>query len=218
MNGNNFKGMPIQGNLNDYNVRYLDRILDTINHACDDYKRVFAVRIDLKLPHGPQDLDCLSRDEIVSHCRFRGRLMSRFIDSLKAKIKAMDRRYQQVNKRIYPTSVRFIWCRERDTSENDHFHMSLLFNKDRFYTLGNWENRESLLGIIIESWASALGLEFDSVIGLVHFSKNGRYHLNENSRDFNKQYADLFYRLSYLAKKDTKHNGERKRNFGCSQR
>jgi hypothetical protein len=121
MSKNHYKGLPIQGNVNDYQPRYLDRTLETINHACDDYKRVFAVRIDLKLPHGPQELDCLSRDEVVTHCRFRDRLMSRFIDSLKAKIKAMDRRYQQVNKRVYPTSVRFIWCRERDTSVNDQY-------------------------------------------------------------------------------------------------
>lgn len=218
MNKNHFKGLPIQGNVNDYNVRYLDRILGTINRACDDDKRVYAVRIDLKIPQASQELDCLSRDESINHCRFRGRLISRFVDSLKAKIKATDQRYRRNNKRVYSTSVRYIWCRERDSSINDHYHVVLLFNKDRFHRLGDWNSSVSLSGTIISSWASALGLDYTNATGLVHFSENGGYYLHQDKYEFNDQYCDLFHRASYLAKKETKHYGEGNRNFGCSQR
>ncbi|MCE2573912.1 inovirus Gp2 family protein [Motilimonas eburnea] len=218
MSKNHYKGLPIQGSVKDYNVRYLDRTLDTMDYTFDDYRRVYAVRIDLKLPQAPHELDCLSRDEIISYCQLRDRLISRFVESIKAKIKAADRRDQKINRRVYPTNVRFIWCRERDTSENDHFHVALLLNKDRFCRLGDWKSRGSLAGVIIESWASAIDLEFDDTLGLVHFSKNGEYRLNQNDRNFNQQYSELFYRLSYLAKKRTKHYGEGRRNFGCSQR
>lgn len=218
MNNNYFKGLPIQGNLHDFNVRYLDRMLDTINHACDDDKRVFGVRVDLKMPQAPQELDCLSRDEIVSHCRFRDKVISRFIDSLKAKIKAAEHRYHKDKRRVYPTNVRYVWCRERDTSINDHYHLVLFFNKDRFYKLGDWRKRETLSGMMIDAWASALGLESHIANGLVHFTKNGGYYLMDGKPEFSQQYRDLFYRISYLAKKDTKHYGEGYRCFGTSYR
>lgn len=218
MNNNHFKGLPIQGNLNDFNTRYLDRTIDTINCACDEYNRIYALRIDLCLPQAPLERDCLSRDEIISYSRNRDKLMSRFIDSLKAKIESRDLQNSIRGKRIYRTSVRYIWCRERDTSINDHYHLALLFNKDRFYTLGDYNKRDSLSGLIIEAWASALGMEFEFAKGLVHFPKNSGYYLMEGKPEFNKQYDDLFYRLSYLAKNKTKHYGEGNRNFGCSQR
>lgn len=218
MNNNYFKGLPILGNLNDYNERYLDKIIDTLNHACDEYKRVYAVRIDLKMPQAPQELDCLSRDEIVNQCRSRDRAISLFTESLKAKIKAMDHRYDKAKQRVRPTIVRFIWCRERDTSANDHYHMVLFFNKEKFHKLGDWERRGTLAGMIREAWVSALGMDYHNTDGLVHFTKNGGYYLHQSKPEFTCQYENLFYRLSYLAKKETKHYGEGRRNFSTSYR
>ncbi|MBB1466739.1 inovirus Gp2 family protein [Vibrio sp. SG41-7] len=218
MNNNYFKGLPILGNLNDYNERYLDKTIDTLNHACDENKRVYAVRIDLKMPQAPQELDCLSRDEIVNHCRFRDRLISLFTESLKAKINAMDRRYEKANRRVRPSSLRFIWCRERNTSVDDHYHMVLLFNQEKFHKLGDWEGRGTLAGMIREAWASALGMDYHNTHGLVHFTKNGGFYLHQGTSKFSRQYEDLFYCLSYLAKKETKHYGEGRRNFGTSYR
>ncbi|MEZ9267225.1 inovirus Gp2 family protein [Vibrio lentus] len=218
MNNNYFKGLPILGNLNDYNERYLDKTIDTLNHACDEYKRVYAVRIDLKMPQAPQELDCLSRDEIVNQCRFRDRAISLFTESLKAKIKAMDHRYDKAKQRVRPTIVRFIWCRERNTSVDDHYHMVLFFNKEKFHKLGDWERRGTLAGMIREAWASALGMDYHNTDGLVHFTKNGGYYLHQGTSEFSRQYEELFYRLSYLAKKETKHYGEGRRNFGTSYR
>jgi hypothetical protein len=218
MNNNYFKGLPILGNLSDYNERYLDKTIDTLNHACDENKRVYAVRIELNMPQAPEELDCLSRDEIVNHCRFRDRVISRFTESLKAKVNAMDRRYEKANRRVRHSSVRFIWCRERNTSVNDHYHMVLLFNKEKFYKLGDLRRRDTLAGMIHDAWASALGMDYHNTNGLVNFTKNGGYYLHQGTPEFTPQYESLFRRLSYLAKKDTKHYGEGRRNFGTSYR
>lgn len=218
MDNNHFKGLPIQGNVIDFNTRYLNKIIDTINRVCDEHKRVYAVRVDLRLPQAPEELDCLSRDEVIGYHRNRDKLMSRFIESLKAKIKARDAQSRRVGKRTHHTCVRYTWCRERDTSINDHYHVTLLFNKDRFYRLGDYTSRSSLSGLIVEAWASALALEFEFANGLIHFPSNCSYYLADDKPEFNQQYADLFYRVSYLAKKETKHYGEGHRNFGCSQR
>lgn len=218
MNNNYFKGLPIQGNLNDFNKRYLDRIVDTINYACDEHNRTYAVRIDLRLPQASKERDCLSRDEIINYGGNRDKLMSRFIDSLKSKIKSRGHQNKKLGKRVHHSSVKYVWCRERDTSINEHYHVTLFFNKDRFYTLGDYKGVDSLSGIIIEAWSSALQLDFEFTKGLVHFPDNCNYYLLNDKPEFTQQYADLFYRMSYLAKNRTKYYGEGSRNFGCSQR
>ena len=144
--------------------------------------------------------------------------MSRFIDSLKAKISAQDRRSRRLGSRVYPTSVRYIWCRERIISANDHYHVVLLFNKDKYHSPGNYLGGESLSSLINSSWLSALGLRFENKKGLVHFTEGNGKYLDSNSPHINEQRSKLFHHVSYLAKKYSKNHGEGKRNFGCSQR
>lgn len=69
----------------------------------------------------------------------------------------------------------------------------------------------------MKAWASALGLiDVNHAKRLVHFPANSSYFIDRNSELFEKQYEDLFYRTSYLAKVETKEYGDKQRNFGYS--
>tara|TARA_R110001583_G_scaffold139828_2_gene292011 strand:+ start:966 stop:1625 length:660 start_codon:yes stop_codon:yes gene_type:complete len=219
MRNNNFDGLRIQGPRDEYNEYYLESLRDVMNDSVAEFPRTYAARIDLRLPNIRFDPDCmLSRDEIVSYNRNYTRLMKRFINSLRSKLFAQSQRKLNEGKRVHRNHVRYAWCRERCTSERDHYHLVLFFNKDRFHTLGKYKNRDSLASMIIEAWASALDMDFEGIYRLVNFPKNHGYYLMNGKPEFSQQYQKLFHRLSYLAKKETKHYGEGYRNFGTSYR
>lgn len=218
MDNNHYKDFPIQGSINKCNERYLERLRVTMENSIRGFPRTYAVRIDLRLPDLiKHDSDCLSRDELDYYSSNRVNLMQRFMDSLKAKISAQSHRKRNQGKRVHSDSIRYAWCRERSYSENDHYHLVLFFNKDRFHRLGDYKDNDSLGSMIIEAWASALGFQFDETFRFVYFPDNHGYYLMNGKPDFNQQCSDLFYRISYFAKKETKHFGEGYRNFGCSQ-
>jgi hypothetical protein len=218
MQNHSYQGLPIQGSLESNNAIYLDRLLNTINLSLAEHPRTYAMRVDLRLPDLTGRHDCLSRDEIVSYNRNRTNLMRRFTESLSAKVKAQGVWMRREGKRVHPCTVRYVWVKERDTAINDHYHIVLFFNKDRFHRAGEYSSDGSLAAIIMAAWSSALGCSFASSFRLVHFPKKNGYYLDENSQEFSQQYSDLFDRISYLAKKRTKHYGEGSRCFGCSSR
>ncbi|WDZ72926.1 inovirus-type Gp2 protein [Vibrio harveyi] len=47
---------------------------------------------------------------------------------------------------------------------------------------------------------------------------NSQYHLLRNSEEFGEVFQSVFYRLSYLAKRRTKHFGKRMNNFDHSRK
>ncbi|WP_164837603.1 YagK/YfjJ domain-containing protein [Salinivibrio costicola] len=56
------------------------------------------------------------------------------------------------------------------------------------------------------AWAKAIGLCNNQAMGLVHIPENSIYYLHgrpESSERAEQEYKDIFYRLSYLAKKRT---------------
>lgn len=218
MQKHSYQGLPIQGSLESNNAIYLDRLLNTINLSLAEHPRTYAMRVDLRLPDLTDCHDCLSRDEIVSYHLNRTNLMKRFTESLSAKIKAQEGRMRREGKRVYPCAVRYVWAKERDTSINDHYHLVLFFNKDRFHRAGDYKRYGSLASMITSAWGSALGCDADNSFRFIYFPESHGYYLDENCKKFSQQFSDLFYRISYLAKKRTKHYGEDSRCFGCSSR
>jgi len=47
-----FEGLPVMVNKGPYVVQYLSRLKSTIELALDEYPRLFAFRVDLRLPAG----------------------------------------------------------------------------------------------------------------------------------------------------------------------
>ncbi|WP_411062579.1 inovirus Gp2 family protein [Vibrio parahaemolyticus] len=212
-----YKGLEVLYPVSELNTHYLDRIILTMSKALKDYKRVHALRVDLRLPVSDSEKDILRRDEILNNTFNQKNIIKRFFESLKAKIKAQEKRMKASEKRVYPCHLRYVWCRERNKSDNDHYHLVLFFNKDRYFSSGYRDNEESLVKLIMDAWSRALGEYVDNADRLVQLVYKGTHYLDQNKYDFENKYQALFTRLSYFAKNRTKHYGEGKRCFGTSQ-
>ncbi|HCE2001479.1 TPA: inovirus Gp2 family protein [Vibrio parahaemolyticus] len=212
-----YKGLDVLYPVSELNTHYLDRIILTMSKALKDYKRVHALRLDLRLPVSDSEKNILRRDELLNNTFDQKNIIKRFFESLKAKIKAQEKRMKASEKRVYPCHLRYVWCRERNKSNNDHYHLVLFFNKDRYFSSGYRDNEESLVRLIMDAWSSALGEYVDNADRLVQLVYKGTHYLDQNKYDFENKYQALFTRLSYFAKNRTKHYGEGKRCFGTSQ-
>lgn len=189
-------------------IPYLDAIEKVMLAACAEHKRTFAVRIDLRLPAFSNTID-LDSNKVVT----------RFIASLEAQIKADAKRKTREGRTPHPCNVRYIWAREQSTAHHQHYHLVLFFNKDRYHCTGKVnEESDNLFTRIVKAWASALYLPLDETMRLVHLPQNAHYYLDANNPNFIQDFHALFYRLSYLAKLNTKQYGLGQRCFGSSQR
>ncbi|NNN85163.1 inovirus Gp2 family protein [Vibrio sp. A8-1] len=183
---------------------YLDRIDDVMDKAISDHPRTTVIRVDLKFP-------CTIKYEIAQ-------VMKRFISSLSAQINADIKKKRKEGKRTPDCNVRYVWARENNLSLNDHYHVALFFNKDVYMYLGRFTNTNNLAYRIKRAWCSALDLDIDEGGALVHFPDNSQYWLDRRANNFDDVFNQVFKRLSYFAKTDTKKTGDRRRNFGYSLR
>ena len=192
-------------------TEYLQSIYSTMQKALAEHPRTMAFRFDLHLPRMGNDIDCPNS--------FNDRLVAKFIDSFKAKLRACEQRKYNEGKRIYPCTVRYVWCKERAEAEQAHYHFVMFLNNDAYNRIGSYDSwGHNNATRIIEAWASAISLDAIRAKNLVHFPKNPVYYLDSNSSECPIIFADAFYRISYLAKVATKHYGVSSGNaFGCSR-
>ncbi|WP_410706563.1 inovirus Gp2 family protein [Citrobacter braakii] len=189
-----------------FNKMYLQRMLRVIDNATAQHPRTMAIRVDLRLPD--------------DHFNGRAGLISRFTESLDAKIDARYRSKVRQGIRSYPCRLRYAWVREvGELNEKSHYHMVLFVNKDTFNGLGSYrEEGLGLASLIQEAWLSALELgPYPEYRTLVHIPDNPLYYLDVNSIDYRAVYDKLTFRLSYFAKERTKSYNRDERSFGCSQ-
>ncbi|HAY5651052.1 TPA: inovirus Gp2 family protein [Escherichia coli] len=189
-----------------FNTTYLQRMLGVIDNAIAQHPRTMAVRVDLRLPD--------------DNCNRNSGLISRFIESLNAKIDARYRNKIKNGIRSYPCQLRYAWVREvGEINEKSHYHMVLFVNKDTFNGLGSYgEGGTGLASLIREAWLSALQLgPYPEYRTLVHIPDNSLYYLDANATDYRAVYDKLTFRLSYFAKERTKSYSRDERSFGCSQ-
>lgn len=197
-----------------FNQIYLSKLANVTHLTLDRHRRTMAVILILRLPEYRDigdTLQCLPNVE-------QG-LMSRFIDSLKAKIQALKTRKEKQGLRVHPCNLHYAWVREIGLDGKPHFHAVLFVNNDTFANLGHFTREGDNLGSLIqEAWCSALTLQSESGYRtLVHFPQNPLYYLNINAEDFMKVYNSLMFRLSYFAKERSKTYSRAERSFGCSQ-
>ena len=142
-------------------------------------------------------------------------VISRFIESVKAKIRHNRICARQRSPYAHDTKVRYVWARETGDDQRVHYHAVILVNHDAFFTLGRFGSESSnMANRFIEAWASALGLRLDLAAGLVHFPDNPVYRITRNSP---LEFAAFFQRASYLCKAETKHFGHCHHGFGSSR-
>ncbi|MGJ3348244.1 inovirus Gp2 family protein [Morganella sp. Je.2.23] len=202
-------------NNREYNYSYQTRIRETLNYALEEYSRIVAIRVDLHFPATPDYGDmptCFTNTT---------KAISRFLASLKAKLEHDEAKKRSQGKRVYANQLRYIWVRELADADNAHYHLLLIFNKDAYYHLGDYNLVEPCLRTMITTaWYSALQLELDPVIDtgtLVHYPKNARYCINKHAYTFKADYDSLIARADYLAKEYSKQYSSRYRSFGSSQ-
>ncbi len=193
---------------------YLSRSLEVVCDMLDHHPRVCAMRIDLRFANESLESDI---DSLVCMQRSDPAVITRFFESLKSQLR--EEHYRK-GYRGDPALPAYIWCRERDTGPYPHYHLVLLFNKDRYAYLGNYTDPDAvnMATRIQRAWCSALQLPYPDNAPLVHFPPNHTYRFDRVSAALrDTDYTSFLIRLAYLSKLATKDIGDGRRNFGCSQ-
>ena len=200
-----YKGLPVQVEKGPFIRKYLANLLVTINRSLTHYPRVFAFRVDLRLPAVGSRPEYLCSNEVIE----------RFFASLKAKIRHNRDMARLVNKCTHDSQVRYVWVRELGQQGRPHYHVLILLNRDAFCSLGSFTSgKDNMFNRLQEAWASALCLSEEAVKGLVEVPRNPCYYLD---REGGEGLAALFFRASYLCKAATKGYGDGQHAFGCSR-
>lgn len=174
------------------------------------YSKVFAFRVDLRLPDGYNYYDT--------------NLITRFFSSFKAMMKADYLAKKRVsNSYVHHTGVYYVWVREEGSRGKPHYHVCILLNGNAHRSVGKFQdNRSNLFNKVNHAWTSALNTHCDDgslwpTDGLASFSPSGSYMLNRTKPDFNYNVMELNKRLSYFAKVTTKPRGDGIRCYGTSR-
>ncbi|EQS89343.1 hypothetical protein G822_01228 [Escherichia coli HVH 164 (4-5953081)] len=177
------------------------RIRETVRHALNVHPRLTALRVDLRFPDVPAATDAA--------------VISRFINALKARIDAYQKRKHREGKRVHPTTLHYVWAREfGECKGKKHYHLMLLVNRDTWCRAGDYRAPGSLAGMIKQAWCSALGVDVGCHATLVHFPAWPAVWLE---RDDDTGFQQVLERADYLAKEHTKAHCTGERNFGCSR-
>lgn len=99
-----------------YNPFWQQRIRETVLHALNVHPRLTALRVDLHLPDVPAATDAA--------------VISRFINALKARIDAYQKRKHREGKRVHPTTLHYARPGVRGIQGQKHYHLLLLVNRD----------------------------------------------------------------------------------------
>ncbi|WP_238853792.1 inovirus Gp2 family protein [Vibrio fluvialis] len=203
MNNNNgtdrryIGGMLLSCNSNNgpLDDNYLTSIKRTFDYALSQYPRTRLMRFDLHYPNG-YPINGVT-----------GKQITKFQESFKAIMCA----YLKRKKHNRHSKPRFIWCKEIANSAYPHYHVAVLLNGDVFQGVGPYDGLTSqyVSGMIAKAWASATGLSVEQASSVSVFSDNGTYEINKrlDEEAFYNQYNQAFYRVSYFAKKESKHPG-----------
>jgi hypothetical protein len=179
---------------------YLETLYQVIHASWAEYPRTWAVRIDLRFPkhadYDPADA-CITR----------------FIESLKAKVRHDRRRAASQNRYSHDSQVRYVWAREFGQEGKAHYHVLLLFNRDAYFTLGSYTSlEENMYQRINRAWANSLYISYEAALGLAQMPSRP-WHCIPDGSDL----SSVFYRASYLCKAYSKQYMVEGRSFGASQ-
>ncbi|MDH4562325.1 inovirus Gp2 family protein [Pseudomonas sp. BN411] len=201
-----YYGLPLMVEKGPFITEYLEKFQLVTEKALMAYPRVFAARVDLKLPSGYRMPDDFVHNTVIR----------RFIDSFGAQLKADQDRAAREERRVHATELRYFWVREVSGQGQPHYHFAFMLNRDAYHTLGRLETeRVNMFHRLQEAWARALQLSILDVSGLVNVPDNASFHLNRGEGD--PGLAAFFHRVSYFCKNATKEYFGRTRNCGYSR-
>ncbi|WP_281516091.1 YagK/YfjJ domain-containing protein [Vibrio parahaemolyticus] len=191
-------------------TNYLEKLQQVIQLACYNYRRVYAVRIDLRFPQFGVNPALFSDNACLK----------KFFTYLQREIDASRLKYH--------TKVFYVWAREQNTSEHPHYHLLILLNYDSICGIGNYSQSvgggyeaENLYHRMVRSWSKAIGVPSELAGGLVNICKkpftNDIAQFAITNEYDNTQYDELFHAASYLCKAHTKNFAQQVHCFGSSQ-
>lgn len=205
-----WKGYDIQDQYAPLHEGYLISILVVLHCALRQYSKVLVLRFDLRVPEDFDETDTA--------------VISRFFDSLNSQIHEDYLRHAEKGKYVPRCRLRYAWAKERGYGNDGlHYHVAILLPYKRFRVLGHFDYdddpdmtkaQKNMAHRIRKAWVSATYQLANPT--LVHFCEDGKYVMDRKSPELGKQKRDVFYRLSYLAKVETKETVEG-RVFGCSR-
>lgn len=200
-----YRGMPVLSSSLPMMKEYLQSLHMVVEKAVNEYGRIFAFRVDLRLPDSMVYEDLASSSAVVS----------RFIESIKAKIKHNREIARNSGGLVHDTRVRYFWVREIGEQGKVHYHFVVLLNGHAYNWLGDFRSvGGNMANRICEAWTSALGIAVEYAKPLVHFPENPSYMLR---RDDPVSVAAFFQRASYLCKARTKQYGSGHHGYGASR-
>src|SRR5690554_3083498 len=97
-----FEGLPVMVDKGPFVEQYLSRLRSTIELALNDYPRLLAFTVDLRLP---ADVGLFTEADSNA-------VISRFMESFKAKIRHNRSRAREINRYAHDSRVRYVWTRE----------------------------------------------------------------------------------------------------------
>src|SRR5690554_5751763 len=187
-----------------YNPEYQTIIFNTILKALETHPRLMVVRCDLRFP-----LEATLAETDAS-------VITRVIESLKAKVEADLRRKEKAWRRRLSCALNYVWVREYgDVNGKKHYHVLLFVNKDIYHSLGDYlATSDNLCAMVKQAWCSATRLNHPDFFSLVHFGRI--FYLDRNSSDIRLQVQEVVECANYLAKNVTKRYGDGERSIGSS--
>ena len=199
-----YKGLKVYSKRGPLISEYMDCMMKVLGNSLLEHHRTLAVRLDLRLPKDFKYFDAS--------------IMSKFFSSLKSKIAYDLHRKEMKGTRVHKCNLRYFWVKEQSTADLPHFHVVIFLNYNTYMGLGNYEsdNNSNLAARIKAAWASALSVPIATAGPLVEFPRNCQYRLFFSAANFEITKNNLIFRMSYLAKLDSKRFGSRQRNVGYS--
>ncbi|MDC5722177.1 inovirus Gp2 family protein [Vibrio europaeus] len=196
-----FNGKPLYCHEAGLVFEYLEGIERVLTEALCQYPKLCVAHFTVRLP---SDFDG-DHSEVFS--RFFRTLESETNELCLMKYRRRPHQYHQ-------TVIRYVWSKAcKSTSQYDFV---LLFDKRLYLCLGKSRcGRSRYLSRVRKAWDRAIEAEHGrSCLGLAYSPSDDVYELLKGDEAFPLQLNELFYRVSRLAKPNTKHADNR--NFGCS--
>ncbi|HQQ64452.1 MAG TPA: inovirus-type Gp2 protein [Pseudomonadales bacterium] len=190
--GREYRNLPILDQCNPFIEPYLATSYRVLHSALAAHSTISAFRFDLHYPRTPE---YINPDWIHTNAPILS-----FFDSLKQQIQWDRHIKQKYFGRVHPTTVHYIWCREKNAGTVlPHYHGMILLNKQAYHQLGNWKSdHPNLANRMITAWQRATCLPLDTAQNLVQFSHGETVHYA--SRDELYSVGRVFERMSYLCK------------------
>jgi len=189
---------------------YLTATVDEILAAIESQPSILIFRADLRfpnfMPRGPM--------------HDNNQVLTDFFRYFKREIKRASKAYKPF--------FRYVWARERDTSQKPHYHVLIMLNYNVFSSIGKMEAneydvylRDNLFHRMMRCWYRALGLFMTEPYGkLIHIGKDPKTKklwVKKLKREKWEDINQAVYNASYLCKQHSKRFGEGVRLFGTSQ-